>query len=120
MRVFPLGRLELFAVGGAEVGRAVYAPGWVWSQHVAPLAGTSLCQVEHLGFVLGGRAAVKMADGSEVVLGPGDFFSIPPGHDSWVVGDEEYVSLHLAGAEKYARSSREDHGGTGDEGRNSL
>jgi quercetin dioxygenase-like cupin family protein len=109
VRAFPFGRLELFELGGTGLGRAVYAPGWVWSQHVAPLAGTSLCQVEHRGLVLRGRAAVKMVDGTEVVLGPGDFFSIPPGHDSWVVGDEEYVSLHLAGAEKYARSSREAH-----------
>jgi quercetin dioxygenase-like cupin family protein len=120
VRAFPLGRLEMFEVGGTELGRAVYAPGWVWSQHVAPLAGTPLCEVEHLGFVLSGRAAVKMADGTEVVLGPGDFFNIPPGHDSWVVGDEEYVSLHLAGAREYARSSPEDHGRTAAEGRNGL
>jgi hypothetical protein len=27
---------------------------------------------------------------------------VPPGHDSWVVGDEPYVSLHLMGSERYA------------------
>jgi mannose-6-phosphate isomerase-like protein (cupin superfamily) len=32
----------------------------------------------------------------------GDLFYIPPGHDSWVLGDENYVSLHFLGAEKYA------------------
>ena len=26
----------------------------------------------------------------------------PQPHDSWVVGDEEYVSLHFQGADKYA------------------
>ena len=37
-----------------------------------------------------------------VGTGPGDLFAIPPGHDSWVVGDEPYVSLHFLGAEEYA------------------
>ena len=29
----------------------------------------------------------------------GDFFYVPAGHDSWVVGDESYVSLHILGSE---------------------
>ncbi len=28
---------------------------------------------------------------------------IGPGHDSWVVGDEPYVSLHFMGADSYAK-----------------
>jgi mannose-6-phosphate isomerase-like protein (cupin superfamily) len=100
---FPLGRFERFDIGGVEIGRAVYQPGWRWTEHLAPSAGTALCEVEHVGLVLSGRAAVKMADGTELIIGPGDFFSIPPGHDSWVVGSEEYVSLHFLGAGDYAR-----------------
>jgi uncharacterized cupin superfamily protein len=65
-------------------------------------AGAELCEVEHVGMVILGRAAVKMTDGTELVMGPGDVFAIPPGHDSWVVGDEPYVSLHLLGASDYA------------------
>lgn len=99
---FPFGRFELFSIGGQQTGRAVYQPGWRWSEHIGPAAGTPLCEVEHLGLVLSGRAVVKMADGTEFVLGPGDFFSIPSGHDSWVVGDEDYVSLHLLGAGQYS------------------
>lgn len=102
-RSFPFGRFELFSVGGQQVGRAVYAPGWRWSEHVAPTAGTPLCEVEHVGLVLSGRAAVKIADGTEFSMGPGDLFSIPAGHDSWVLGDEEYVSLHFLGVDRYAR-----------------
>jgi hypothetical protein len=75
---------------------------WRWSEHVEPLVGTDLCQTEHLGLVVSGRCAVKMADGSETTISPGDLFAIPPGHDSWVVGDEPYVSLHFGGAETYA------------------
>jgi hypothetical protein len=99
---FSHGRFELFFIGGQQIGRAVYHPGWRWSEHIGPSAGTALCEVEHLGLVLSGHAAVKMTDGTEFVLRPGDLFSIPPGHDSWVVGDEDYVSLHLLGAGQYS------------------
>jgi hypothetical protein len=102
-RSFPFGRFEVFSVGGRQVGRAIYQPGWRWSEHVAPTARTPLCEVEHVGFVLSGRAAVKTADGTELSMGPGDLFSIPGGHDSWVLGDEEYVSLHFLGVDRYAR-----------------
>ena len=44
----------------------------------------------------------KMDDGTERVMKAGDFFYIRPGHDSWVVGDEPYVSLHILGSEDYA------------------
>ncbi len=101
-REFPCGRFDVFRIGDALFGRAKYDPGWCWSEHVAPTAGTDLCEVAHLGLVLSGRACVLMRDGEERLLSPGDFFAIPAGHDSWVVGDEPYVSLHLAGAETYA------------------
>jgi quercetin dioxygenase-like cupin family protein len=103
IRTFNHGRFELYRVGGREIGRAIYAPGWRWSAHVAPIAGTPLCQVEHVGLVVSGAAGVRMADGTELVLRAGDFFAIPPGHDSWVIGAEEYVSLHLLGADAYAQ-----------------
>lgn len=101
-REFDKGRFELLAIGGMSIGRARYEPGWRWSEHVGPTVGATLCEVEHVGMVVSGRAAVKMADGSELVMEPGDVFAIPPGHDSWVVGDEPYVSLHLLGASDYA------------------
>jgi quercetin dioxygenase-like cupin family protein len=103
VRSFPLGRLELYSIAGQVIGRATYQPGWRWTEHVAPTAGTDLCEVEHLGLVLQGQAAARMADGTEHTLRAGTLFAIPPGHDSWVVGDEPYVSLHLLGAADYAR-----------------
>lgn len=89
-------------LGGMTVGRASYQPGWKWSEHVRPIAGTKTCEVEHVGLVVSGRAKVVMNDGVEFEIGPGDLFAIPPGHDSWVVGDEPYVSIHLLGAGQYA------------------
>jgi mannose-6-phosphate isomerase-like protein (cupin superfamily) len=101
-RQFQLGKFDLFKVAGQMFGRAVYDPGWRWSQHVGPELGAAWCQVEHIGVVLAGRAAVMMTDGTELEIGANDWFSIPAGHDSWVLGDEQYISLHLLGAQGYA------------------
>ena len=101
-REFPLGTFELVELGGMTVGRASYEPGWRWSEHVGAATGATSCDVEHVGIVVSGRAAVRMDDGSEFVMEPGDLFAIPGGHDSWVVGDEPYVSLHFLGATTYA------------------
>jgi hypothetical protein len=101
-RSFEKGRFEVYRVGPMTLGRATYEPGWKWSQHVGAAAGAELCQVEHVGLVLEGQAAVRMADGSERVMHAGELFYVPPGHDSWVVGDEPYVSLHVMGSESYA------------------
>jgi len=103
-RIFEKGRFDLVRLGGLTIGRAQYEPGWRWSTHVRPLAGTELCEVEHVGMVIAGRAMVAMRDGTQLELGPGSLFYVPPvPHDSWVVGDEPYVSLHFQGAADYTR-----------------
>jgi quercetin dioxygenase-like cupin family protein len=89
------GRVELVTLGGREIGRAIFEPGWRWSEHVKPIAETESCQFSHLGFVLSGRMRVYMDDGSEGELGPGDVFSIAPGHDAEVVGDEPCVTIDI-------------------------
>ena len=104
-RTFEKGRYDVVTLGGLTLGRATYQPGWKWSEHVGPTAGTKSCRVEHVGLVLGGRVAVRMDDGRSIELSPGDLFAIGPGHDSWVVGEEPYVALHFQGAERYATKS---------------
>ena len=101
---FEKGRFELVRIGDLTVGRASYEPGWKWSEHLKPLVGTPSCEVSHVGLVLSGRAKIVMDDGTETEVGPGDLFSVAPGHDSWVVGDEPYVSIHFLGAERYAKA----------------
>lgn len=101
-RSFEKGRFEVYQVGPTTLGRATYEPGWRWSEHVGQERGQRSCTVEHVGLVLSGQAAVRMDDGTERVMRAGDFFHVPPGHDSWVVGDEPYVSLHIVGSEIYA------------------
>jgi uncharacterized RmlC-like cupin family protein len=99
---FEKGRFEKITLGGITIGRATYEPGWKWSTHIGSRTGASLCQVEHVGLVVSGRATAAMEDGSVIEMRTGDLFYIPPGHDSWVVGNENYVSLHFIGAEEYA------------------
>jgi len=101
-RTFPKGKFETIHIGGITIGRATYEPGWRWSEHVGRAIGSRSCQVEHVGMVVSGRATAAMDDGTVYELNPGDVFYIPPGHDSWVVGDEPYVSIHLMGASDYA------------------
>jgi hypothetical protein len=47
-----------------------------------------------------------MDDGRVIEMKSGDVFYIAPGHDSWVVGDEPYVSLHFMGAGEYAQQKK--------------
>jgi len=105
-RVFEKGKLELLELGGMTIGRASYEPGWKWSEHVGKAMGQTLCRVEHVGMVVSGVATAAMEDGSVIEMRPGDVFYVPPGHDSWVVGDKPYVSLHFMGASEYARKDK--------------
>ena len=100
---FEKGRFDVIRLGGMTLGRARYDPGWKWSVHIGPQIGTKSCLVEHVGMVISGHGVVAMDDGRIIEMGPGDVFHISPGHDSWVVGDEPYVSLHFLGADAYGK-----------------
>jgi quercetin dioxygenase-like cupin family protein len=103
IREMPKGRFEIVHLGGVTVGRATYQPGWRWSEHVGPAVGAGRCSVEHVGLVLSGVATVAFDD-RVIELRPGELFYVPPvPHDSWVVGNDPYVSLHFLGAERYAK-----------------
>jgi quercetin dioxygenase-like cupin family protein len=110
IRFVDKGRIEVLHVGDGSIARAIFEPGWRWSKHVKPIAGTRSCEVAHSGYVLSGRMHLVMDDGREVEIGPGDYAVIPPGHDAWTVGDEACVMLDFAGMEHYARSGREVRG----------
>jgi quercetin dioxygenase-like cupin family protein len=97
------GRFELIRLGGLTIGRATYEPGWRWSEHVGPSVGADRCHVEHVGLVLAGVATVAFED-HIIEMRAGELFYVPPvPHDSWVVGNEPYVSLHFLGADRYAK-----------------
>jgi len=97
------GKVEVLNLGGAQVMRATFQPGWKWSECVKPVVGTDSCQVSHLIYTLSGRMVVRMDDGSETEIKPGDATAIPPGHDAWIVGDEPYVGIDFQGGGEYAK-----------------
>lgn len=90
------GQLQVIHLDGSMAARATFQPGFHWTEHVKPLAGTDLCQVRHVGYVVSGRAIVRMADGQERELAAGDAFDVPPDHDAWVIGDEPYITVDFA------------------------
>lgn len=103
LREFTLGKFEVVQIAGKTIGRATYQPGWKWSEHVGPTVGLPRCTVEHVGLVLQGAATVAFDDGRIITLQPGMLFHVSATpHDSWVVGDEPYVSLHFLNADHYA------------------
>jgi hypothetical protein len=102
-RTFDNGRVDLVRIGAGEVGRLTLQPGWRWSEHVKPIAGTDWCEAPHFQYHVAGTLHVRMADGTEFDAGPGDVTALPQGHDAWVVGDEPVVVVDWWGASNYAR-----------------
>ncbi len=102
-RTFERGKADLVSIGGGMVGRLTLEPGWRWSQHVKPMAGTEWCEAPHYQYHVSGRLRIKMQDGTEFEAGPGDLTALPSGHDAWVVGDEPVVVVDFHGASNYAR-----------------
>ncbi|HEY3190925.1 MAG TPA: cupin domain-containing protein [Solirubrobacteraceae bacterium] len=97
------GQGAVVTVGGHAVLRGTFEPGWRWSEHIKPIAGTESCEAIHLLYCISGRMHVVMNDGTEADVGPGDVASIGPGHDAWVVGDEPCVAVDFGGYAQYAQ-----------------
>jgi hypothetical protein len=104
-RAFPNGRAEIVKIGGGEVGRLVFEPGWRWSNDVKPIAKTKSCEAPHFQYHVSGRLGIRMDDGTEFIAGPGDLTSLPSGHDAWVVGEDPVVVVDFYGASTYAKPS---------------
>lgn len=105
VRTIPRGRIEVVELDDTVVGKMTYEPGWRWSVDVQPIAATDSCQYHHLGVTLAGRLRAQMVDGTELEVGPGDVFEIPPGHDAWVVGDEPWVSIDFEAMRTYGKQA---------------
>ena len=102
---FPHGRGEVVSIGGGKVLRLSLQPGWRWSDDVKPATGTELCEAPHFQYLISGRIAVRMADGTQFEARPGDVNWLPPGHDAWVVGDEPVEAVDWGGAHVWGRAS---------------
>ncbi len=105
-RDFPRGHVEVTRLSGLTFGVFTLEPGWRWSESVKDLVGTDSCQVRHTAYTVQGRLRVRMDDGTESELGPGDISVLPPGHDAWVVGDEPYIAYDFSSdVEQYAQGA---------------
>ena len=102
-RTFEHGLVELVDIAGTQIGRITAQPGWRWSEHVKPIAGTDLCEAPHFQYHVQGTLRIRMADGTEFDARPGDVTALPQGHDAWVVGDEPVVVIDWWGASNYAK-----------------
>jgi class 3 adenylate cyclase/mannose-6-phosphate isomerase-like protein (cupin superfamily) len=96
-RLFEKGRADIVTIGEVSIGRTTAEPGWKWSEHIRPLAGTVSCQIHHLLFVVKGRMRIVLDDGTTTEIGPDDLCDVPAGHDAWIVGDEGSVIFDYAG-----------------------
>jgi class 3 adenylate cyclase len=104
VRTFPHGSAKLLKLDEAAIGRAVYEPGWRWSTAIRQIAGTSSCELHHLGYSVSGLMHVVTNDGQELDILPDSVYEIPSGHDAWVVGDEPWVTLEWTSAREFGVS----------------
>ena len=96
-------RVEVVRLQDYTMGRFIFQPGWRWSECVKPVVKTDSCQAAHVGYAVSGSIKVRMNDGSETTIKPGMSYTIPPGHDAWVEGNEAFVGLEMMSAEIYAK-----------------
>jgi quercetin dioxygenase-like cupin family protein len=97
-------KVELVNLGGGQIGRYTFQPGWRWSEHIKPVVGGDSCQTEHLGYLVAGTMGVQTADGTTGEVHRGSVYRIAPGHDGWVIGDEPVVVVEFQGAATYAKA----------------
>ena len=97
-------RVEVVNLDGFTIGRFTFQPGWRWSECIKPVVGTDACQLTHVGYAISGSITVRMDDGTEATVRAGDSYTIPPGHDAWVVGNEPFVGIEVMSADIYAKA----------------
>src|SRR2546423_3332127 len=84
-------RVEVVRLEGFTLGRFIFEPGWRWSECVKPVVKTESCQVSHVGYAVSGTITVQAKDGTKKAITGGQSYTIPPGHDAWVEGNERFV-----------------------------
>lgn len=97
-------KIELVRLPGYTIGRYNFEPGWRWSECIKPVVGTDSCQASHVGYAVSGQITIRLTDGTERTISGGDSYTIPPGHDAWVVGNTPFVGIEVVSAETYARA----------------
>jgi hypothetical protein len=97
-------RVEVIRLEGFTIGRFTFEPGWRWSSCIQPVVKTDLCQLSHVGYAVSGSLTVRMVDGTQKTIVAGESYTIPPGHEAWVEGNERFVGIEVMSADQYAKT----------------
>jgi quercetin dioxygenase-like cupin family protein len=89
------GKFEFVNLAEMQAVPITFHPGWRWSESIKPRSGTPSCQIAQCMYTIAGRMVVKMDDGSETEIAPGELAVIPPGHDAWIIDDESFVAVDI-------------------------
>lgn len=103
VRNLPKTKIETVNFDDVSIMRVKLEPGWKWSDCVKPTAGTETCEVPHIQYIISGHLRLRMLNGTEKELRPGDVAVIAPGHDAWVVGNEPVVAIDFVGGRLYGK-----------------
>lgn len=95
--------VDIVRAGNGRVKRAIYPPGFRWSTHMKPTVRTDLCMHAHVGFLARGHIQGEYGDGCSFNYEAPQVVTIEPGHDAWVVGEEEAVLIQFDSEEGTAR-----------------
>ena len=90
-------KMDIVKIADQRVMRLTLQPGWKWSQDIKPTVGTDSCKAIHLGVIVSGAVCAHHDDGTELTYKAGGAYSIDPGHDGWVVGNEPAVVYEFHG-----------------------
>ncbi len=93
----PLGATYQVRLAQTVISRHILQPGWSWEEHAQPSVGTSSCELYHRGVVLSGRMGIRTDEGEELIIGPNQVFDLPPGHVTWVEGEDVLEMVDWAG-----------------------
>ena len=88
-------QMDVVPAGSGRIKRVVYQPGFRWSTHMKSEVGTDFCMHAHVGFIARGRIGVRYADGTSAEFAAPQVVAIDPGHDGWVIGDEQAVLIEV-------------------------
>lgn len=100
----PRGRIAIVKMTDGTAGmHAIFEPGWVWEVDEKPLLGNPpSCPMHHTGYCIAGRLVIRMVETDvRTHIGPGDFFTIPQGHDAYVEGNERVELVLFAAPEAH-------------------
>jgi len=96
-------RVEVVKLNGYTIGRFNFAPGWRWSDCIKPVVKTEQCQLSHVGYAVSGSLTVRLTDGTLKTINAGESYTIPPGHDAWVEGEQPFVGIEVLSADQFAK-----------------